>query len=48
MTIGSAVEIPIESSAATNAFELILLTSIVATIRFQDRREREAQGVEVR
>ena len=48
MTIGSAVEIPIESSAATNALELILLTSIVATIGFQDRREREAQGVEVR
>ena len=48
MTIGSAVEIPIESSAATNALELILLTSIVATIGFQDRREREAQSVEVR
>ena len=47
-TIGSAVEIPIESSAATNALELILLTSIVATIGFQDRREREAQSVEVR
>lgn len=38
MTIGSAVELPIESGAATNAFELILLTSIVATTAVQDRR----------
>lgn len=31
MTIGSAVPIPIESSAATNAFELILLFTLVLT-----------------
>ena len=38
MTIASAVEIPVPSNAATNAFELLLLASIVATTRFQDRR----------
>lgn len=42
MTIGSAVEIPVDSGAATNAFELLLLTSIVATKAFQDRQEAGA------
>lgn len=40
MTIASVVEIPVPSNAATNAFELLLLTSIVATTAFQDRRQR--------
>lgn len=38
MTIGSAVEVPVESGAATNAFELVLLTAIVATKAHQDSR----------
>lgn len=38
MTIGSAVQLPVESGAVTNAFELFLLTTIVATKAFQDRR----------
>lgn len=42
MTIGSAVEIPVESGAATNAFELILLVSIMATKAFQDGRDEGA------
>lgn len=41
MTIGSAVELPVDSGAATNAFELVLLVSIMATKAFQDRREGE-------
>lgn len=44
MTAGSAVELPIESGAATNAFELILLTSIMATKAFQDRADRTHAG----
>lgn len=39
MTIGSAVEIPVESGAITNAFELALLVSIMATKAHQDRRQ---------
>ena len=39
MVIGSAVPLPVESGAVTNAFELILLTSIVITKRFQDHAE---------
>lgn len=42
MLIGSAVPIPIPSGAATNAFELILLVGILATIAFQDARERRS------
>ena len=38
MTIGSAIQLPVESNAITNAFELALLTSIMATKAFQDRR----------
>lgn len=38
MTIGSAVELPLPSRAVTNAFELVLLISVVATKVFQDRR----------
>lgn len=41
MTIGSAVPIPVDSGAVTNAFELSLLISILATKAFQDRRESE-------
>lgn len=37
MTLGSAVPVPIDSGAVTNAFELILLTSILATKWHQDR-----------
>lgn len=37
MVVGSAVPIPVNSGAVTNAFELILLTSILATKHFQDR-----------
>lgn len=37
MTLGSAVPVRIDSGAATNAFELILLTSIMATKHHQDR-----------
>jgi len=40
MTIGSAVPIPVESGAVTNAFELVLLTSIVWTTARQDALER--------
>lgn len=42
MTIGSAVPIPIDSSAATNAFELILLTSLVLTKMHVERREHSS------
>lgn len=45
MTIGSAVPIPLESGAITNAFELVLLTAILATKAHQDRRAA-ARGVE--
>lgn len=37
MGIGSAVPFPVNSAAVTNAFELILLISILATKHFQDR-----------
>ncbi|MBF0671616.1 MAG: hypothetical protein IR160_03420 [Salinibacterium sp.] len=40
MIIGSAVSIPVESGAVTNAFELVLLTSIVWTTARQDALER--------
>lgn len=39
MVVGSAVPIPVDSGAVTNAFELVLLTSIIATKHFQDRTE---------
>lgn len=42
MTVASAVEIPVASNAATNAFELLLLVSIVATTAFQDGAGRSA------
>jgi hypothetical protein len=38
MIIGSALPIPIESEAATNGFELILLISLWATKDFLDKR----------
>lgn len=40
MTIGSAVDLPVASGAITNAFELVLLISILATKAFQDKAER--------
>ena len=44
MTIGSAVDLPIPSGAITNAFELILLTSIMATKACQDADASEGAG----
>lgn len=44
MTFGSAVELPLPSGAITNAFELVLLISIMATKAFQDRKEVAASG----
>lgn len=43
MTIGSAVQLPVESGAVTNAFELALLVSIIATKAFQDRNDRSVR-----
>ncbi|WP_455663082.1 hypothetical protein [Pradoshia sp.] len=39
MLVGSMIDIPIESGAITNAFELILLTSLVLTKNHQDKNE---------
>ncbi|WP_156225604.1 hypothetical protein [Pseudactinotalea suaedae] len=47
MSVGSAVEIPVPSAAVTNAFELILLTAIVATIARQDRDGHREHGATV-
>ncbi|WP_243228861.1 hypothetical protein [Microbacterium sp. CIAB417] len=47
MVAGSAVPIPVDSGAATNAFELILLIGIVATIAFQDSAERRDRPTRV-
>lgn len=44
MTIGSAVQLPVASGAITNAFELLLLSSVVATKAFQDRRADQRQA----
>lgn len=41
MTIGSAVPIPVDSSAVTNAFELILLFSLVWTKVHLESKERK-------
>lgn len=43
MTIGSAIQLPIESGAITNAFELALMVSILATKAFQDRALSETR-----
>ncbi|QIK71798.1 hypothetical protein G7070_05300 [Propioniciclava coleopterorum] len=43
MTVGSAIDLPVPSNAATNAFELILLVSILATKAFQDARAGETR-----
>ncbi|WP_413452598.1 hypothetical protein AA0Y32_09950 [Georgenia phoenicis] len=43
MTVGSAVPVPVDSGAVTNLFEVVLLTSVLATVAFQDRAERRAQ-----
>lgn len=37
MAVGSGVPIPVESGAVINAFELILLVSLLATRQHQDR-----------
>lgn len=39
MTVGSGIDLPVDSGAVTNAFELALLVSIITTKAFQDRRE---------
>ncbi len=44
MLVGSAVPVPVESGAVTNAFELVLLTSILATKSFQDRAARRTES----
>ncbi|MEK4280817.1 MULTISPECIES: hypothetical protein [unclassified Cytobacillus] len=38
MIIGSAIDFPIESAAAVNAFEWILLLSLTATAYYQKKR----------
>ena len=45
MTIGSAVQLPVDSGAVTNAFELALLISILATKAFQDRHDRSREAL---
>lgn len=42
MGIGSAVPIPLESDAATNGFELILLISLWATKAFLEKKSEQA------
>lgn len=42
MTIGSGVQMPLPSGAITNAFELALMVSILATKAFQDRNDASA------
>jgi hypothetical protein len=42
MTLGSAVTLPVPSGAVTNAFELVLLTSILLTAFHQNAVERRA------
>jgi hypothetical protein len=37
MAAGSAIPLPIESNAATNCFELILISCLWATLAFQDK-----------
>lgn len=39
LIVGNAVPVPVPSGAITNAFELVLLIGVFATIAFQDRRE---------
>ncbi|MGM7679158.1 hypothetical protein [Microbacterium sp. A94] len=40
MVIGSAIPFDFPSGAVTNAFELVLLVGVLATIAFQDRRAK--------
>ena len=40
MVIGSAIPFDVPSGAVTNAFELVLLVGVLATIAFQDRRAK--------
>lgn len=44
MTIGSGVRLPIDSGAVTNAFELTLLISIIATKAYQDGDDRSVDN----
>ncbi|MGM0846643.1 MAG: hypothetical protein ACQEUT_16835 [Bacillota bacterium] len=41
MAAGSAVQLPIESGAITNLFELTLLSSLAATAYFQGKRKKD-------
>lgn len=43
MVIGSAIPLPMESGAVTNAFELLLLISVLATVRHEDAHDRPAR-----
>lgn len=43
MGIGGSVTLPIESAAITNAFEFILITSLLLTKQFQDRANEGAR-----
>ncbi|MEM1502954.1 hypothetical protein RG959_05975 [Domibacillus sp. 8LH] len=40
MIVGSAVQLPIESGAVTNLFELVLIVSLLATAWFQGNNQR--------
>lgn len=40
MIVGSAVQLPVESGAVTNLFELVLLASLLITAAFQSRTNR--------
>jgi len=42
MVVGSAIILPVPSAAIVNAFELILLIGVVATIAFQDRASAQS------
>lgn len=44
MVLGSAVPLPLPSAAVTNAFELVLLVSVMATRAYQDRSAQHAGG----
>ncbi|HLS07529.1 hypothetical protein [Lentibacillus sp.] len=41
MTLGSAVPVPVNSSAITNGFEVLLTISLVATKAYQERLDRK-------
>lgn len=39
MSVGSVVDLPIQSTAVTNVFELLLMSSLLATVLYQDHTE---------